>query len=173
MNSSRASKIAAFLLAVTLAAGSLSAQGPPPGPGPGGGPPPHGQHGPGPMDRAVHVGPPGRWWSDPRLVELLQLTADQQKAMDAVFELNRARLIELNNTLRREEAALKPLVAADNLDEPKVTVQIDLVAQARAELEKANGRMLIALRKLLVGDQWRRLQADDPGNRLDRPTHRP
>jgi len=164
--------LAALALGLMLASGKLPAQGPPDGEpprsgahrGPGPGPP-------GPMDRAVHVGPPGRWWSDPRLVQLLQLTASQQKAMDKVFDQNRAKLIDLNNALRREEAALKPLVAADDLDEGKTFLQIDRVAQARAELEKANGRMLIELRKLLVGDQWHRLQADDPANRDDRMSH--
>jgi periplasmic protein CpxP/Spy len=162
---------AGLLLAFALALGQLKAQGPPPG-----GPPPHmggGPGRPGPMDRTMHLGPPGRWWSDPRLVQLLQLTAAQQKAMDSVFDQNRARLIGLNNALRNEEAILRPLVASDTLDEAKITSQIDRVAQARAELEKANGRMLIELRKLLVGDQWLRLQADDPANRPDRPDHRP
>ena len=155
-----------FVLGFALVLGQLSAQGPPPG-----GPPPHGH--PGPMDRSMHLGPPGRWWSDPRLVQLLQLTAAQQKAMDNVFDQNRAKLIELNNALRNEESILRPLVASDTLDEAKIISQIDRVAQARAELEKANGRMLIELRKLLVGDQWRRLQAEEPGNRRDRPDHRP
>jgi Spy/CpxP family protein refolding chaperone len=102
-------------------------------------------------------------------VQLLQLTSEQQKAMDNVFNRNRAKLIDLNNALRREEATLKPLVAADNVDEPKILAQMDRVAEARAELEKANGRMLIKLRKILVPDQWRPLQADDPRNHPDRP----
>jgi len=89
--------------------------------------------------------------------------------MDNVFNRNRAKLIDLNNALRREEATLKPLVAADNVDEPKILAQMDRVAEARAELEKANGRMLIELRKILVPDQWRPLQADDPRNHPDRP----
>jgi Spy/CpxP family protein refolding chaperone len=164
-------RTAGFLFAFALALGQLSAQGPPPG-----GPPPHmgdGPGHPGPMDRTLHLGPPGRWWSDPRLAQLLQLTAAQQKAMDNVFDQNRAKLIELNNSLRNEESILRPLVASDTLDEAKILSQIDRVAQARAELEKANGRMLIELRKLLVGDQWRRLQANDRANRRDWPDHRP
>jgi len=102
-------------------------------------------------------------------VQLLQLTSEQQKAMDNVFNRNRAKLIDLNNALRREEATLKPLVAADNVDEPKILAQMDRVAEARAELEKANGRMLIELRIILVPDQRRPLQADDPRNHPDRP----
>jgi Spy/CpxP family protein refolding chaperone len=125
------------------------------------------------MDRSMHVGPPGRWWSDPRLVQLLQLTGEQQKAMDSALERSRGRLIELNSAFRTEEAVLETLVAADNVDEPKIFVQIDRVAGARAELEKANGRMLIELRKILNSEQWRRLQADDPRNHPGPPGHRP
>ena len=37
--------------------------------------------------------------------------------------------------------------------------QIDKVAQARAELEKANARFLLALRAKLTPEQWKALQA--------------
>jgi periplasmic protein CpxP/Spy len=33
------------------------------------------------------------------------------------------------------------------------------VAQARAELEKANARMLLSVRQVLTADQWTRLRA--------------
>jgi len=42
--------------------------------------------------------------------------------------------------------------------------QIDKVAQARAELEKANARFLFALRSKLTPDQWKQVQ-DLRGNR--------
>jgi protein CpxP len=54
------------------------------------------------------------------------------------------------------------LLAADQPDEGKILAQIDRVAQARAELEKANGRMLLGLRRLLTADQWKTLQAEEP-----------
>ena len=41
--------------------------------------------------------------------------------------------------------------------------EIDRVAQIRAELEKANARMLLGLRRVLTQDQWQKLQANDPG----------
>jgi len=55
---------------------------------------------------------------------------------------------------------MEPLLAADQPDEGKILAQIDRVAQARAELEKANARMLLGLRRVLTSDQWKTLQAD-------------
>ena len=57
---------------------------------------------------------------------------------------------------------MEPLLAADQPDEGKILAQIDRVAQARAELEKANARMLLGLRRVLTADQWKTLQADAP-----------
>ena len=114
------------------------------------------------MDRSMHVGPPGKWWSDPRFVQILGLTPDQQKRMDDIFNQNRLKLIDLSAALQKEEALLEPLLAADRPDEPKILLQIDRVAQARAELEKGNARMLLGLRSVLTPEQWKRLQTDRP-----------
>jgi periplasmic protein CpxP/Spy len=134
----------------------------PDGPQGGGMPPPPMQPSHGPMDRSMHVGPPGKWWSDPRFVQILGLTPDQQKRMDDIFNRNRLKLIDLSAALQKEEALLEPLLAADRPDEPKILLQIDRVAQARAELEKGNARMLLGLRSVLTPEQWKRLQADAP-----------
>jgi hypothetical protein len=36
------------------------------------------------------------------------------------------------------------------------------VAQARAELEKANARMLLGIRRVMTADQWQKLKALSP-----------
>jgi periplasmic protein CpxP/Spy len=114
------------------------------------------------MERAFHLGPHGRWWNNPEWVQKLGLTPDQQKRMEAVSEQSRPGLMDLLATVRKEEAAMEPLLAADQPDEGKIIAQIDRVAQARAELEKANARMLLGLRRVLTSDQWKTLQADAP-----------
>ena len=53
-------------------------------------------------------------------------------------------------------------MAADQPDEGKIVGQIDRVAQARAELEKANARMLLAIRQVLTPEQWKKLQEEQP-----------
>jgi periplasmic protein CpxP/Spy len=70
--------------------------------------------------------------------------------------------MDLSAGVRKEETAMEPLLAADQPDEGKILAQIDRVAQARAELEKANARMLLGLRRVLTPDQWKTLQADAP-----------
>ena len=60
---------------------------------------------------------------------------------------------------------MEPLLAADQPDEGKILAQIDRVAQARAELEKANARMLLGLRRVLTSGPVE----DSSGGRAARP----
>ena len=96
------------------------------------------------------------------MVQKLSLTSDQQKKMDDIFQQNRLRLIDLNANTQREEFTMEPLMAADTPDEPRILAQIDKIAQARAELEKANARFLLGIRRVLTQDQWKKLQAERP-----------
>jgi Spy/CpxP family protein refolding chaperone len=115
-------------------------------------------HAPDQAQTNEHRGNHGRWWDNPHVAQKVGLTDAQKQQMDAIFEKHRPHLEELNATLKREEATLHPLLQADTLDEHKVLRQIDVVAQARANLEKANARMLFGLRKVLTPDQWKKLQ---------------
>src|SRR5262249_39678673 len=108
----------------------------------------------------------GRWWANPQTAEMLGLTADQTRKMDDIFQQHRLRLIDLNASLEKAELILEPLMGADQPDDAKVLAQIDRVADARAELEKANSRMLWMLRRVLTPEQWKKLQAGGPKPRL-------
>lgn len=146
-----------------------------PGNGPGGGGPPRWDRDrmpgrPPGMSRAGHGGPGGRWWTDPDLVQVLGLAADQQKRLEDLFQQSRLKLIDVNAALQKEEAVLEPLLAVDRPEEARVLVQIDRIAQARAELEKANARMLLGFRGVLNPEQWKKLQSAGQGRP---PMHRP
>jgi Spy/CpxP family protein refolding chaperone len=104
----------------------------------------------------------GRWWWNPQMVAQLGVNSDQQKKMDDIFQQHRLQLIDLTASVQREEVTLQPLMAADQPDEARIVAQIDKVAQARAELEKANARMLLGIRRILTPDQWKKLQAEAP-----------
>lgn len=144
-------------LTATLAAGTVLAQGPGQdgGPGVGRG---FAEHRP-PMERAMgpHAGF-GRWWNNPKIVEKLKLTDDQRKAMDQIFQEHREKLVDLRGNVEKAEIEMEPLVRADQPNEQAVLAQIDKVAQARAELEKANARFLFALRSKLTPEQWKQVQ---------------
>src|SRR5271155_5216230 len=130
-----------------------------------GNPPPPMQPNRPPMERAFHgYGGPGRegmgrWWDNPKVAADLNLSADQKQKMDDIFQQNRLKLIDLHASLQKEEATLEPLISADVPDETKIVAQIDKIAQARAELEKSNARMLLAVRQVLTADQWTKLKA--------------
>ena len=131
-----------------------------------------GQRGDGPPPPPrEHGGPPGKWWDTPEMSRKLGLTADQQKKMDDVFQQIRVKLIDLHASLDREEAAFEPLWQATQLDDSKILPQIDRIAQARAELEKAESRLLLGLRHVLTNEQWKMLDAERP-RRPDPPPPR-
>lgn len=114
------------------------------------------------MHRPPFGVPPGIWWHAPGIVHDITLTADQQKRMDDIYQQNRLRLMDLTAALQKQEATVAPMLAAEHVDEASTLAQIDRVAQARAELEKANARMLLGFRSVLSLDQWKRLQAGPP-----------
>jgi Spy/CpxP family protein refolding chaperone len=104
----------------------------------------------------------GTWWNNMDTATRLGLTKDQQKKMDDIFQQFRLKLIDLNAALSREELIMDPLMSAEKLDDVKILAQIDRIAQARAELEKANSRMLLGIRESLTMEQWTKIQSS-PG----------
>lgn len=96
------------------------------------------------------------------MVQRLGLTTDQQKRMDDIFQQHRLKLIDLNAAVQKEEVIMEPLIQAEQPDEAKIVAQIDRVAQARAELEKANARMLLGIRRVLTQEQWNKLNTGGP-----------
>jgi Spy/CpxP family protein refolding chaperone len=114
------------------------------------------------------MGPTGehaRWWNGQHAIEKLKLTDAQRKAMDDIYMQHRLKLVDLHATLEKAELAMEPLIGADQPDETKILAQIDQVAQARAELEKANARMLLGLRRQLTPEQWKIMKADRAARR--------
>lgn len=112
-----------------------------------------------PMEREMGPGGQfGRWWNNPRLVEKFKLTEQQRKTMDDIYEQHRLKLVDLHANLEKAELEMEPLIGQDQPDETRILSQIDKIAQARAELEKANARMLLDIRKQLTPDQWKEVK---------------
>lgn len=113
----------------------------------------------------LRIAPPGMWWKNPDIVQKLSLSADQQKRMDDIFQQSRLQLIDFKANVEKQEVMLEPMLSANPPDTNKVLGQIDKVASARAELEKANAKMLLGIRGVLSADQWTKLQAEQRENR--------
>jgi Spy/CpxP family protein refolding chaperone len=113
-----------------------------------------------PMEKAFGPqGEHGRWWNNPKVVERLKLTEEQRKAFDGILLQHRKTLIDLRANVEKAELEMEPLMGEDQPNEAKVLAQIDKVAQARAELEKANARFLLAIRNKLTPEQWKQMEA--------------
>lgn len=110
------------------------------------------------MRGGLQIGPPGRWWDDKHFAKDLKLRSDQQKRMDSIFEANRGSLLRSFQGLEQEQGRLEVLTHAKTLDESALFAQIDRVAQARAELEKANAHYLLQIRGEMDADQISRLE---------------
>jgi Spy/CpxP family protein refolding chaperone len=142
---------------------------------PDGGPSPHPpleQHR-GPMDHGgegrmmsgLRSLPMGIWWKNPDIIQKLALTPDQQKRMDDIFQQSRIQLVHIKASLEEQQILLEPMLNANPPDSAKALAQIDRIANSRAELEKANAKMLLGIREILTPDQWTKLQTEGRENR--------
>lgn len=164
MTRNRALSLALFAALATPVV--IAQQAPPMPPPPAGAP--SAQHGmkdkgmkhEGPEHGGMGIVPPGTWWKNPTTVTALALTTDQQKKLDDTFMQSRISLIHLHASLEEEQLKLEPLLNANPPDQSKALAQISKIADLRADLEKANAKMLLSLRGVLSADQWTKLQAE-------------
>ena len=85
------------------------------------------------------------------------------------------KLIDLTASLEKEELILEPLWGAGKPSPEagaKILTQVDRIADARAELEKANSRMLLGVLDGLTAEQWAKLpvQKTEYGPLLSKPS---
>ena len=102
----------------------------------------------------------GTFWRNPDWLKLLALSPEQQKRMDDNFQQYRLKLIDLTASVQKEELILELLfddTKPSPEDEARILTQIDKIAETRAELEKANSKMLIGILQVLTPDQWSKL----------------
>jgi Spy/CpxP family protein refolding chaperone len=159
-------KSALSLVLFATLSGSLLAAQQSDGPGPRG-PMDHGRGGWGErMHSGLRIGPPGIWWKNPDLIQKLNLSPDQQKRMDDIFQQSRIQLVHMKATLEEEQILLEPMLNANPPDSTKTLAQIDHIADARADLEKANAKMLLGIRTVLTPDQWTKLQEEGRNRRM-------
>ena len=106
----------------------------------------------------MHILPPGTWWREPAVIQMLNLTQDQQKKLDETFLQSRIQLVQMHASLEEEQLKLEPLLNANPPDQNRTMAEISRIADLRAELEKADAKMLLSMRAVLTTDQWTKLQ---------------
>ncbi len=105
----------------------------------------------------LNLGLGGRWWDESSTIKQLNLTPEQQRRMDGIFEANKPALMSLYLNMQREQTHLSTLPPAELQDQSKVFAAIDRVSQARCDLEKENAHILIQIRQQLDAHQLQTL----------------
>ncbi len=100
----------------------------------------------------------GKWWDRPMLVRRLGLTPEQRVHMNEILQQHRLRLVDLRGELQKAEIELEPMVNADQPNDGQILAQVKNVAEARAQLEVANARLLLDIRHQLTPEQWQTMR---------------
>jgi Spy/CpxP family protein refolding chaperone len=119
------------------------------------------------LTNALQPGAP--WWTNANVVRRLDLTAEQRRKLETIFEQHRQTLVQNKADLEKEEALLAAMLDAEPLDSQKaLSVEIDKVIKARGEMEKTASDITIEMRQVLTRAQWAELQMlmPDPSQSL-------
>ena len=101
--------------------------------------------------------PAGKWWKRPKVVEALQITAEQQQRLDEVFSKNRRAFVDLKADVDRRTIDLEEALASREVDPKKVAAASDSLEQARGRLGKARTMMVVDMRAILTEAQWKQI----------------
>ncbi|MBI2836926.1 MAG: periplasmic heavy metal sensor [Acidobacteria bacterium] len=103
------------------------------------------------------------WWRDERMIADLNLAPEQAQRIERMFFEHRKSTIDLRAEMEKNQIDLESLMAATQLDEARISSQVDSVDAARARLHKAEVMMTIGIRKILTPEQWRKVESRRPG----------
>jgi TonB family protein len=101
----------------------------------------------------------GKWWKNSQIVSKLHLSQAQIAQIEQSFLNHRLELANSNAELKRHEAELKRLMNSESINEDSIQTASEKIATERLALEKTYSSMMISIRKVLSGEQWRMLEA--------------
>jgi len=120
--------------------------------------------------------PPGRWWRQPAIVQMLVLTDDQQSRLETIFRGNANDLIDLKAEVEKSNIALRGELDRPQLDRAAIRRIAVRLNDARARLFERELMMLVDMRSVLNDTQWNRLRSEldriNRGQQQQRPRQR-
>lgn len=102
--------------------------------------------------------PPGKWWENPRLVERINLTPEQQDKIRNLVYQHAQRMIDLNAEVKHRGLELKDLVDRSTFNASEVRAAFAAFQKARADLERERFELLLSVRQVLTDQQWNELR---------------
>lgn len=107
-----------------------------------------------PLAAQMPEAPPGKWWKRPRIVQLLNLSGEQQGKLEDIFSRRRREFVDLKADVERHQIDVEELVARKDSDPRKVSAAVDALEQARLKLRKATMMMFLEQKDVLSSTQW-------------------
>lgn len=104
--------------------------------------------------------PPGKWWRRAEIVNQLEISADQQDRLDAIYRTNANDLIDLRGAVEKENIALRGELDQPQLNRAKIQQIAGRLNEARGHLFQRELAMLVDMRGVLTDQQWNRMRAE-------------
>ena len=118
--------------------------------------------------------PPGRWWRQPAIVQMLGLTDEQQSRLETIFRGTANDLIDLKAEVEKSNIALRGELDRPQLDRAAIRRVATRLNDARSHLFERELMMLVDMRSVLNDTQWNRLRSElDRLNRGQQQRQRP
>jgi len=102
--------------------------------------------------------PSGKWWYNQKVVQNLNLTQSEIHQLDELYVDSHRRLIELKNTVEREQFELDTLLGEKTVDDAKVRQQFKRLERARTDLADERLRFVIRVREIIGADRFQQLK---------------
>lgn len=106
--------------------------------------------------------PEGKWWKDPELVAHIALDAAQQTRIDAIFQRERDRMIDMRAELEKRQERMNDAFDADPFDERVAVASMNALEDARSQLVRTQMGLQIAIRAVLTHAQFEKLRRRMP-----------
>lgn len=97
------------------------------------------------------------WWSNPSLVQDLQLSEQQQRKIRETVHSFRPRLVDARGETQKAEGDLLDLLNDERFDSSRAKEVVEKVTKARADSTRVFTEMSLNLRTILTLPQWREL----------------
>ena len=107
--------------------------------------------------------PTGKWWRRPELIQVLDLSDEQQDRLEAIFRASAPDLIDLKADVDKADIALRGELDRPQLDRAAIHRIATRLMEARGKMFDRELMMLVEMRSVLTDPQWNRLR-----NTLDR-----
>jgi len=102
--------------------------------------------------------PHGKWWSNAKISEKLQLTDEEKQKLDEKFRESRRKLIDLKSTVEKESLELEIIMEKETVDETAVMKQFRKLESARTNLAAERFSFVLAVRKIVGFQRYQQLK---------------